>query len=62
MSKCSSPGAAGHGIGIAALALVPVLVTACGLKQEQRIEDPSCENCYELRSGVKYKTFEYYDP
>ena len=44
------------------VAVFTVAVTACSVKQEQRIKDPSCEDCYELPSGVKYKTFEYYDP
>ncbi len=41
---------------------ITIAVTACSVKQEQRIKDPNCEDCYELPSGVKYKTFEYYDP
>ena len=44
------------------LALVAVVLTACGVPGERRIEDPDCEHCYRLESGVKYKTFEYYDP
>ncbi len=44
------------------VAFVTIAVTACGVKQEQRIKDSNCEDCYELPSGVKYKTFEYYDP
>ncbi len=44
------------------IAVFTIALTACGVKQEQRIKDPSCEDCYELPSGVTYKTFEYYDP
>lgn len=48
--------------GLALVTIFPIVAAACAMKQEQRIEDPSCENCYQLKSGVKYKTFEYYDP
>ena len=44
------------------VAFLTIAVMACDVKQEQRIKDPDCEYCYELPSGVKYKTFEYYDP
>ena len=44
------------------VAVFTIAVTACSVKQEQRIKDPNCEDCYVLPSGVKYKTFEYYDP
>jgi hypothetical protein len=43
-------------------ACVPALVAACGLAPERPMEDPDCEHCYRLSSGIKYKTFAYYDP
>lgn len=43
-------------------ALTPLVLAACGLEPEHRIKDPDCDHCYELASGVRYKTFEYYDP
>ena len=60
-----APRAAASG-GLGKLAAVLVLVcagtTACGLKPETRIDDPDCQYCYRLASGVKYKTYEYYAP
>lgn len=44
------------------LALVCAAAGACGLKPEARIDDPDCEYCYQLPSGVKYKTYPYYAP
>lgn len=47
---------------VALAVLACAALAACGAKPEQRIKDPDCDHCYELESGVKYKTFEYYDP
>lgn len=47
---------------LAGLALLAAGLMACNVKSGQRIPDPDCEHCYKLESGVKYKTFEYYDP
>lgn len=62
MSKRSFRGVAGRELRMGCLALVAVVLTACGAPGERRIDDPDCEHCYKLESGVTYKTFEYYDP
>lgn len=62
MSKRSSSPMSGQGLRFAAALVALVLVAACAVEPERRIDDPACEYCYELASGVKYKTFEYYDP
>lgn len=44
------------------LVLIGISASACGLKPEQRLDDPECQYCYRLPSGVTYKTYEYYAP
>lgn len=62
MSKRSSGAPRRRRAPLAAASLVLALMAGCTAPPERRIEDPDCEYCYELESGVKYKTFEYYDP
>ena len=49
-------------VGLSLVIASTLVLVACGLKPEERIKDPDCDHCYKLESGVKYKTFEYYDP
>lgn len=44
------------------IVLASLAMTACGLQPEKRIDDPACQYCYRLPSGVTYKTYEYYAP
>ena len=60
--RVSPPTTGGPSKSLLLVAVFTIAVTACSVKQEQRIKDPNCDDCYELPSGVPYKTFEYYDP
>ena len=62
MSKRFFGPISGPRMRLVGLALLAAQLMACNVKSEQGIPDPDCEHCYRLESGVKYKTFEYYDP